>query len=756
MNPHTQETDKAHPTSTTEPHAVTRREFLALSSASLLVTGRRLAAGLDGAGSQSPARAQPWYETMRRCGQININERDPLTMNVAEWIDYWASLHVDALLLNGGGIVAFYPTAVPHHHRSEFLGSRDLFGELVTASRARNMRVVARMDCNYAYEEALKARPEWFERNRDGSPRPHAESPWLFKTCMFSPYFTEQMPAIYREINQRYRVDGFFTNGWPSTGALSVCYCESCQRVYRDQVGGVPPESTDASSALYRKYYDVFMTRVLDVWKQWDDVAKEGGRDSVYVGNLGGGIRTVKDVWRIGQVAGWFNADHQGRTGNTPVWDCAQQGRVAQAVMKGRAITNVTGAYANSDPLWRHTSKSSAETTMWMAQTTASGMVPWFHWLGASPEDTRWRETGRTFFQWLAQHEANFRNRRSVADVAVLYPQRTIAFYRSGSGAVGKSWRGAERAQTADYLQGLCYALLEGRVLYDFVHEEDLGADTLRKYRALLLPNAAYLSDAQCRQIREYVASGGSLLATFETSLYDEWGNARQDFALADLFGANVAGGVVGPVGNSYMRIERRTPITEGFDGTTLLPGAEERRPIRATSEVALSVVPTYPAFPPEMVFSRDAGHEPAAVFREHGGGGRVAYVAGDIDRTFWRSSNPDFRRLLLNIIRWLRAEAAPLLAIDGHGVIDTFMWETEPGYAVHLVNYTNPNMLRGWFREFYPIHTLNLDLQQPAGKAITKAQALRAERDLRIAQRDGRLRIELPALVDYEVIALT
>jgi len=58
---------------------------------------------------------------------------------------------------------------------------------------------VARMDCNLAYEDALKAHPEWFERNQDGSPRPHGESPWLFATCMFSAYFSEQMPAIYRE-----------------------------------------------------------------------------------------------------------------------------------------------------------------------------------------------------------------------------------------------------------------------------------------------------------------------------------------------------------------------------------------------------------------------------------------------------------------------------------------------------------------------------------------------------------------------------
>ena len=233
---------------------ITRREFLTASSGSLIVAA---------VGSHPLAATErPWYATMRRCGQLNLNERDPLTLDVKGWIDYWASLKLDALLLNGGGIVAFYPTDVPYHHRSEFLGSRDLFGELAAATKARNIRLVARMDCNYAYENALKAHPEWFERNRDGSPRPHNESTWLYKTCMFSPYFMEQMPAIYRELNSRYPIDGFFTNGWPSTGALTVCHCESCQKVYRDQVGGVPPDRTDATSPLYRKYYEAYMCNV--------------------------------------------------------------------------------------------------------------------------------------------------------------------------------------------------------------------------------------------------------------------------------------------------------------------------------------------------------------------------------------------------------------------------------------------------------------------------------------------------------------
>ena len=57
-------------------------------------------------------------------------------------MDYFASLKVDTVLHNGGGIMAFYPTKCQYHHRSKFLGKRDVLGELVEASRKRGIRVV--------------------------------------------------------------------------------------------------------------------------------------------------------------------------------------------------------------------------------------------------------------------------------------------------------------------------------------------------------------------------------------------------------------------------------------------------------------------------------------------------------------------------------------------------------------------------------------------------------------------------------------
>ena len=119
--------------------AISRRDFIAITTGSIIVAS---------AGAAQAAGTVPWYRKMSRCGQINFNEKDPVNFDVQSWADYWASLKVDAVLLNGGGILAFYPTQVPFHHRSEFLGNRDLFGEMVQASKLRNIRVVARMDCN--------------------------------------------------------------------------------------------------------------------------------------------------------------------------------------------------------------------------------------------------------------------------------------------------------------------------------------------------------------------------------------------------------------------------------------------------------------------------------------------------------------------------------------------------------------------------------------------------------------------------------
>jgi hypothetical protein len=412
--------------------------------------------------------------------------------------------------------------------------------------------------------------------------------------------------------------------------------------------------------------------------------------------------------------------------------------------MKGRTITNVTGAYANSQPLWRHTAKSPVEATMWMAQTTASGMVPWYHWLGGAPEDQRWRAPGRDFFQWIAKYQPHFVNRRPVANLAVVFSQRMNASYTPPGGGTA-----------SDFLQGMYYALLEGRFLFDFVHEDDLDPQTLKKYAAVILPNVALLTDTQCGQLREYGRAGGGLLATFETGRYDGAGARRQELGLADVFGAKLAGDIQGPKGNSYYaRIEQRHPILSGFEETKLLPGAEYRLPVKTRLPQILTVVPPYPAFPPEMVYARTPKtDEPAIVMTEDGLSRRI-WLPGDVDRSFWRSGDGDLSRLLQPAIRWVSRDRAPV-RVEGRGLVELFAWETEPGFAIHILNYTNPNFARGWFRETYPLGPQTVKLELPEDAKVRKVQALRAGAELKYKMRGQTLEFTLPGVRDYEIAAV-
>ena len=670
---------------------------------------------------------------IRRVGQLNMTEHDPAALNVEEWTDYWASLKVDAVLVSVTGILAFYQTKVPFHRKGRYLGNRDFFGECCAAAKKRGIHVIARMSPDLNWEDAVAAHPEWFQRDQQGNPLRHTEDPRLFRTCMFSPYMTEYIPAIMREVNSLYDIDGIFTNAWPPLGAFPTCFCDQCRRLPR------------AGTA---DYWDHFNDRVLYLWGLYDGIAKEKKHANFYFANLGGGIRATPNLKQLGDICEWFQCDNQGRGGDeTPIWGCALQGRACAAVQKGKMATNVTGAWSTGGVRWRNAAKSPEEAQMWLDETIASGMAPYWHFIGGETgmgEDRRWLEPGRKYFQWTARHDRHWINRRSIADIGVVMGQRTQLFYTPPRGAA-----------TPQFMDGLYYALLEGRFLFDFVHEDNLTPDNLKRYRALLLPNIALLGDAHCAALRDYAAGGGSLLATFETSMYNERNRRRDDFGLADVFGIHKAGEVKGTAGNAfYARIERPHPVLAGFADTHWIPGAENRLPLAPVENPVLTVVPGFVAYPPELAYPDPARTtEPAAVLREQGAS-RLAYFPGDIERTLWRSGHTDLSRLLQNAIRWV-AGPAPSVTVEGDGVIETFAWETEAGVAIHLLNYTNPNMHRGWVRRYYPIGEQKVTVKLPPGKRAKRVELLRAEKDAPFRLDGGRIEFTVPRVVDYEVAGI-
>jgi hypothetical protein len=712
-----------------------RREFaLMAGTASAALTGAlpaRAAAALA-------ARPQPWYRTIKRIGQTNFNERDPESGNVEAWADYWASAKVQAIALSVSGPVAFYPTKVPFFHISNYLNGRDLFGECLTAAKKRGMRVFGRMspDIQYIDPQLLAAQPLWFRRDRAGNLQKPA--PEIAFTCQFSGQFTEQQPAILRELTSLYDIDGVYMNGWPT---MQVCYCENCKRI------------GDPYSEIYKAALMDSAARLTDLYR---GILTAKRADSFYSCNVAGGMEdSGLDQWKLTRNANWYTSDNQARSAmDEPVWQGAQQVKYAHAMMGDRPVAAVTASYTRSGPvMWRQVADTTVEPIARMAQTTAAGGIVWYHHLGLEQgfhEDRRWQAAGREFLAWHAENDAHFHNVRSLANVAIVLPTTTMSHHVAAKG------------KATDYLQGVYAALVEARIPVDFVHENELTPQRLAPYDVLILPNFARMSNAQAQALEAYAKRGGSLLATYQTGLFTETGAPRSDFALGTLFGISKAGegstsqeNVLGAFAPSYLQsIRTRGPITEGFDETNWIAGPVWTQPVSATGDVPLTLIDPYPVYPPEAVYPRNKPGDRPAVVTKQVGAARCVYFAGDMDATFWRLDNPDIGRLLSNSIRWLLNGKMPV-TVSGEGLIEVIGWQTQPGYAIHLLNYNGPNAFRGHMRTLVPLGPQVVRLTLPEDRHIGSAELLRSGGSVPFHQSGRTLEITVPKVELHEVIAL-
>ncbi len=689
--------------------------------------------------SVSSSETLPWYRTIKRIGQTNFNEHDGDSKNVEQWADFWASAKVQAVALSVSGPVAFYPSKIPYFHHSIYLNGRDLFGECLRAAKKRGLYVYGRMspDIQWTDPKLLEANPLWFRRNQDGSLQQPA--PDIANTCIFSDHYAKQQPAIIRELNANYDIDGVYMNGWPT---VQVCYCDNCRRI------------GDPHSEQYRK---AVMDKAFELIQLYKAAVLEKSPNNFYSCNLGGGLKeSGLDQWRLTREASWYTADNQARSGVVaPVWQAAQQVKFARALMGDRSVAAVSASYGRAGRIsWRQATDPSMEPSFRMAQTTAAGGIIWYHWLGLEQgfkEDRRWQAPGRDFLAWHAKNDAHFHNKRSLASVAVVVSPLSVNQYKA-----------PYTEDRTDHLEGTYAALVEARIPFDFVHEQDLTLERLAQYPVLILSNMALMSDAQAATIRQYVERGGSVLATFQTGLFDEAGNARKNFALGELFGIDKAGEASradetdhAPIGGIHLQsIRRRGPLTEGFEETTWIAGPEWRQPITPLREADLTFIKPYPVYPPEAVYQREPPSDLPAMVSRKIGSSRLVYLAGDVDSSFWRFDHMDLGRQMSNAVRWL-LKGNNAVHVQGDGLMEVIPWETQQGYAVHLLNYNGANAFRGHMRKPVALAAQTVQVTLPTEKKIRRVSLLHAATTVEFQQNGNRVSLTVPKVEMYEVVAL-
>jgi hypothetical protein len=132
-------------------------------------------------GGVNPATATPsWVDRPMRWAQLALVEDDPAKID--------KRTKSDGVCLSGGGCVAFYPTKIPFHHPSAWLGDRDVLGDLIAGCRKLGMVVLVRTDPHATYDDAAEAHPDWIAVDAGGGKRRHWASPEMWVTCGLGPY----------------------------------------------------------------------------------------------------------------------------------------------------------------------------------------------------------------------------------------------------------------------------------------------------------------------------------------------------------------------------------------------------------------------------------------------------------------------------------------------------------------------------------------------------------------------------------------
>jgi len=706
------------------------------------LTRREFAAAAFAAAGSAQSTDGDWFDKPMRWSQLTLTEDDPPKFDVKFWLDYFARIHSDAACLSAGGVVAYYPTKVPLHHRSKWLGDRDPFGDLVKGCRKLGMVVIARTDPHALHADQVEAHPDWVMVNAAGQPVRHGSDPSLMLSCALGPCNFEFMTEVTKEIVTLYRPDGIFTNRWAGSG---MCYCRHCQENFKKASGFDLPRTNNPLDPARRAHHEWRQSRLFELWKLWDTEIRKINPSSRYIANAGGGALSNLDMKTIGELAPTLFADRQARHGLMAPWANGKNGKEYRATMGRKAIGGIFSVGVEESYRWKDSVQVDPELRIWVAEGLANGLRPWWTKFSATVHDARWMKTVESLYTWQHKWERYLRNEAPVADVGLVYSQQTATYY---GGAQAR-----ERVEDASL--GWYQALMESRIPFEMVHDRLL--DKASAFRVLILPNIAALSNAQCAQLREYVARGGKIIATHETSLYDEWGQRRSDFGLADLFGVNFGGRVEGPMKNAYLRLEherhRGHPMLKGLaDAPRIIHGARrlEVKPSRMFGAKPVTLIPAYPDLPMEMVYPRVERTDTAEVYLSD----RVAYFNWDIDRTYWEVLSPDHGMLLRNAVDWATGGERPVF-VDGQGLIDVTLWKQKQSMTVHLVNLTNPMTMKGPFRELIAIGEQKVRVKLPDGMKPKRVHLLKADRAAEQRLERGWLNVRVPSVLDHEVIAI-
>lgn len=298
------------------------------------------------------------------------------------------------------------------------------------------------------------------------------------------------------------------------------------------------------------------------------------------------------------------------------------------------------------------------------------------------------------YISFYRNHRDLYVGTKDLASVAVFRSYPSITYHNSRAGL------------SAILVE---QALIQAKVPFHLVFDEHLNQISPSTCKVLVLPDSECLSDEQLDTIRRFVEAGGSLIATEETGLYDQWRRLR------------VSPGLQGLVDNQ----PAAAPYQEEVKAAPVVAGVSTRKEVGRGRVVYVPGLEfDGPMPPPEPYFN--------------------------IGPAFWK--RPKNWQQLMDAVEWASRGDVPL-RVDGPDFIGANLVEQieKRRRIVHLVNYN---------RQAPSVNNIQVKCAVPAGQPASAVRLYSIESDagsaVNFQMQDQQAMFTIPRLNTYGIVTVS
>lgn len=739
-------------------HQISRRDFVL--STSMLAGGTILSPVISSASIIKDDGAQSlfWYQQPLRIMHTVLREADARDYDARAVIDYMKKAGCNTLCVNAGGIVDFFRNPLPAANVNRYMGDRDILKEISNACKAEGFKLIARIDFRGVEEHVYRKFPGWFKKGADGkAATTNYTRPILFESCYTGQYRNEYANQFVAYVMKNYAVDGIWHN---APGFNGICYCDRCQAAFKAFSGKDIPaanamvDDLDLYMAWKRKAADEYMDKIKKTVKSFgNDKAYTAEVFSIYgvsrnrIDN-GVDLNNARKHFDILVSVAFLTENDENihyenlNYGSTII-------KFLKSMVPDREAVVMYGGNGTSHRL---VIDPPVDLKVWLWQILSAGGRFWNCYFSNVPTVTHDRRNAfneAEAYQFVKANEALLMQHVPVASIGIYYSRSTRLSYMTNTDA---------EDQFGHSIRGIETVLMENHIPHDFILDDQVSYDRLKRYKLVILPDTRCMSDNEIALMKRYVREGGAIIATFKTSLYDENGKERENFGLFELFGVRYTGRIENTKKDNYQYIfDKVHPLVEADSTATELlftAGHTVLNKPLSSAHVICTWVPTIHNQPPDKASVLGFPNEYPTITEHTYGKGKVIYFANQPDVLSYEIGHPDPRNLLLRSIQHL-AQSSIEVETNAPSSVNIGLTRSllnRGQYIVSLVN-TSSGPVRP-IRELIPVYgiTVKLTLQ---GKRMKRHQVLRSQGDAAVTFSGRQVELRLSKLEDFCAVSI-